>query len=57
MLNCFEGYLTDACANCDCWKDGSDGSLGCAYPGPIDNCEAFAEAYKKAEELRRKGEL
>lgn len=53
MLNCFEGYLTDACKKCDFWKDGSDGSLGCACPGPIDHCEAFVEAYKKAEEFRR----
>ena len=47
MRNCFEGYLTENCAGCPFWKDGSDGSIGCSYPGLIDHCEAFAKAMKE----------
>jgi len=55
MKNAFEGYLTPECAKCDFWKDGSNmkEGLGCAYPGPIDNCEAFRRAGEK-EKLEEK---
>lgn len=54
--NCFDGYLTEECKNCEFWADGSDmkKGIGCMYPGPIDNCEAFAKAYEEEEERIRR---
>jgi hypothetical protein len=44
----FDGYLTDACAECDAWSDGKNGApLGCCYCGPIMNCEAFRKTYEE----------
>jgi hypothetical protein len=46
--NVFEGYLTVECPTCECWKDGSNmkEGLGCAYPGPIDHCQAFRKQFE-----------
>lgn len=43
--NCFDGYLAPECANCEFWRDGSEDSIGCEYPGPIDNCKHFSKVY------------
>ena len=43
MKNCFDGYLTDGCKNCEFWHDGGDNSIGCGCPFPISHCEHFAE--------------
>lgn len=53
MRNCFEGYLTEGCKTCPDWKDGTDGSFGCATRYPIDWCPYF----KKAMEDDRKREI
>ena len=54
MKNCFDGYLTNACKSCPFWKDGTTNEgIGCAYPGPIDHCEAFK---KMSEEEERKAD-
>ncbi len=47
MKNCFEGYLTDGCKNCEFWHDGSDNAIGCGCPFPISHCEDFAEMERK----------
>ena len=53
---CLTGYLTEECKTCPWWADGSNGAIGCAYPGPIMNCEAFAKMYEEDErEEQKKG--
>lgn len=49
MNNCFEGYLTPACATCECWMDGSDPErgLGCASHYPISWCPHFVDEEQK----------
>ena len=55
--SCFDGPLTEACVECEFWRDGSDGhSIGCAYPGPIMNCQAFAQMYNEEEKRRKENE-
>ena len=54
--NCLEGYLTNACASCEFWRDGSpdengDTAIGCCCPFPIDHCTAF---HQMCEEEARK---
>lgn len=43
--SCLDGYLTNTCAECEFWRDGTDGQIGCGCPFPIMHCEAFAEMY------------
>ena len=44
--SCLDGYLTDKCAGCPFWSDGSDDrSIGCNIPAPIMRCPAFAKMY------------
>ena len=45
MRNCFDGYLTPACATCLDWCDGSDPErgLGCGCHFPIAWCDAFSQ--------------
>ena len=51
--SCFDGPLTEACAKCEFWKDGSDShSIGCAYPGPIMNCPEFEKMYNEEERIK-----
>lgn len=54
--SCFDGYLTDACAKCGYWKDGSDpnGGVGCCCPFPIMDCKAFAEMFNEQERIAEK---
>ena len=47
MKNCFDGYLTNGCRNCEYWHDGSDNTIGCGCPFPISLCEHFAEMERK----------
>lgn len=50
MRSIFDGYLTDKCKNCPCWRDGSDGkSYGCGTPTKIDLCPAFKETMELYE--------
>ena len=42
--NCLEGFLTVECVTCPFWKNEKD-CTGCAYPGPIDHCDAFHEMW------------
>ena len=50
MKNCFEGYLTSKCKECEFWRDGStNGEIGCACPFPIDHCEAFSKEVESQE--------
>ena len=53
--NCFEGYLTEACATCEDWADGTDPKkgIGCACSFPIMHCPHFAAMYE-AEEQKSK---
>ncbi len=52
MKNCLEEYLTDKCAVCIFWADGTDDrGIGCAIPAPIMECPAFAKMY--AEETKK----
>lgn len=46
MKSCFHGYLTEACAICPDWSDGSDPQrgVGCVTPYPIDHCSFFRRA-------------
>ena len=55
MMNCLDGYLTPACANCPDWADGTDNrGIGCACSFPIMKCPHFAKAYEEEERQRRK---
>lgn len=61
--NCFEGYLTEGCKDCECWSDKNNykGYIGCGYCGPIMNCTHFAkrfeeDAKKRREKDQKKGE-
>ena len=42
MTNCFEGYLTSKCKDCEFWKDTNE-EIGCGCPFPISHCEAFSQ--------------
>lgn len=44
--NCLEGYLTLECVTCPFWKNEKD-CTGCAYPGPIDHCDAFHKVWEE----------
>ena len=47
MRSVFDGYLTDECAKCSAWSDGTNGTaLGCNCIGPIMNCDAFRKMYE-----------
>ena len=52
--SCFDGYLTDECANCPDWKDGSDddGIFGCTTKLPIMLCPYFKKMYEEEEKKR-----
>ena len=52
MKSCFEGYLTEQCKNCPDWRDGTDGTIGCATHYPIDLCPHFAKMYKEEEKKK-----
>ena len=47
--NVLEGFLTEQCEKCEFWQDGSNDTLGCGYPGPIDNCDAFKKMFEANE--------
>lgn len=53
MKNCLEEYLTDHCAKCSDWRDGSDGTFGCAIHGPIMWCPHFAKMVEECEAKRK----
>ena len=54
MKSVFDGYLTDGCATCEDWADGSDDrGLGCACHFPIMECPHFAKMTKKEEAKMR----
>lgn len=45
-----DGYLTDGCATCPDWADGTDDrGYGCACHFPIMYCEHFAKMYSEEE--------
>lgn len=37
-----DGFLTDECAKCKYWMDGTSGGFGCGCTFPIFECEAFS---------------
>lgn len=49
MRSIFDGYLTDACATCPDWADGSDPKrgFGCACHFPIMHCPHFAKVFEE----------
>ena len=50
MKSCFDGYLTEACATCPDWADGSDErGLGCATHYPIMECPHFARVFNEEQ--------
>ena len=53
MKNCLEEYLTDHCKECADWRDGRDGTFGCAINGPIMWCPHFAKMVEEEEAKRR----
>jgi hypothetical protein len=51
--NCLVEYLTDHCATCPDWKDGTNGSgIGCGTHFPIMRCPHFAKMYEESERQR-----
>ena len=54
MKSCFDGFLTPECHGCDFWEDGSNKSIGCSYPGPIDHCEAFKKEWEASQNLEER---
>ena len=53
VKNCLEEYLTEHCCKCVDWKDGTDGTYGCAINGPIMWCPYFAKMFEEEEAKRR----
>lgn len=56
LKSCFDGYLTEHCAECEDWHNGEDGCVGCATRQPIMECPHFAkmmedESKKRMREL------
>lgn len=49
MKSILDGYLTESCKDCPCWKDGSDGTYGCGTNIPIHLCPAFAKMMEEDE--------
>lgn len=50
MKNCWDGYLTEKCANCPFWADSTDDrGIGCAIPAPIMGCPYFAKMFNEQE--------
>lgn len=49
--SCLDGYLTDECASCPDWKDGTkEGEwIGCGTHMPIMMCPYFAQMVEKEE--------
>ena len=49
--NCLEEYLTDGCASCDDWSDGTGEktAVGCCCSFPIGMCPHFAKMMKEDE--------
>lgn len=48
--NCLEEYLTESCAKCAYWSDGTkEPCTGCCAPFPIMECNAFADMYNRKE--------
>lgn len=49
--SCFDGYLTDGCAECPDWCDGSDPTrgIGCGTCMPIMWCPHFAKMVEEDE--------
>lgn len=46
--SCLDGYLTEGCATCSDWADGTDGrGIGCACHFPIGDCPHFAKMMKE----------
>ena len=44
--SCFDGYLTEGCATCPDWADGTDErGIGCATRFPIDWCPHFKKMW------------
>lgn len=53
--SCFDGYLTEGCATCPVWADGSDArGIGCACHFPIGECPHFAKIMKEDEKNEHK---
>lgn len=58
MKNCLDGYLTEECANCLFWADGTDDrGIGCAIPAPIMDCSYFAKMFNEREAQRKMEEV
>lgn len=54
MKNCLEEYLTEKCANCPFWADGTDNrGIGCVIPAPIMYCPYFAKMFNEQETQRK----
>lgn len=52
--SCFNGYLTDGCATCSDWADGTgDNGIGCGCHFPIHMCIHFVAMCEKEKEKRR----
>lgn len=52
--SCFDGYLTDGCATCPDWADGTGGrGIGCATRYPIDWCPYFKKMWEEEERMRK----
>ena len=48
--SCFDGYLTEGCATCPDWADGTDErGIGCATRFPIDWCPHFKKMWEEEE--------
>ena len=47
--SCFDGYLTDECANCPDWKNGNEDGygLGCYTKYPIMLCPYFKKMFEE----------
>lgn len=48
--SCLDGYLTEGCASCPDWADGSDDrGIGCAAHFPIMECPFFKKMVEEEE--------
>lgn len=57
MRSIFDGYLTDECKDCSCWRDGSDGTYGCGISVPIHLCPAFKKMMEMDEAKGERNEV
>lgn len=58
MKSCLDGYLTEKCANCPFWDDGTDDrGIGCAIPAPIMECPYFYKMFNEREAQRKMDEV